>query len=185
MLKYLKNCHVCLGKGKVQREMGILKKCEACKIRRKIFLLIEKLLNWLRSNPFKTTPVSMAFSFFMLMSLLTYFNPHEGNFSVLVASFGAIFVALKYKLDQASYNKNLYEERYKIFIMVDGLLRGFFQDIDHQKAIEKMDSIFRKSYFLFTKNTYQFISDFRSALNYATYNYKNVNEDGILKDEQG
>ena len=98
-----------------------------------------------------------------------YKNP--GYLSFLIGSFGSIFIALKYKLDQASFNKTLFEERYAIFLILDEVLSNCFQDLtkndekaDFRHISKELDSVFRKSFFLFSKKTYKFISDFRQAV---------------------
>jgi hypothetical protein len=93
------------------------------------------------------------------------------SITALMGIFGLIFTYLKYILDQATYHKSLFEERYKIFLEIDEILSLYFQEKDKNGDIiswhflvEKLDSIYRKSYFIFGKKTYEFIAEFRKAV---------------------
>jgi len=89
-----------------------------------------------------------------------------------VASVGIMFVALKYKLDQANYHKDLFEERYAIFLKIDEIFSAYYQRKNHEMTWQdfkrELDSIDRKSHFLFGVETSQFIGEFREAIIYLT-----------------
>lgn len=158
MFKKLKECHDCLGKGEFEGVGMMLKKCQKCKYRIKLSIFFEKTRTWIFSNPFKKNPMSIALSFFILMVLITYIRPYDGSFSVLVASFGSIFIALKYKLDQSNYHRSLFDERYVIFLEIQKIIFSNIETQDWREIKEKFDNIYRKSFFLFSKRTYNFIS---------------------------
>ena len=91
--------------------------------------------------------------------------------AILLTSFGSIFIALKYKLDRASYHKNLFEERYTVFSVINKILLECFQEKDEEgnvinwrSLIEQLNSVYRKSYFLFGAETYAFMNSFRQAV---------------------
>lgn len=143
-----------------------------CKIKDNLFKII---------NIIKSLPIEISLVFFVFMILVTIFFPNSGTFSALVASFGAIFVALKYKLDQVSYHKALFEDRYAIFTEIDKVLWGFFHGEDWCELVQKMDLIYRKSYFLFGNKTYQFISEFRQAVIDASHISKDSKDPKVIE----
>lgn len=171
MILWTSECDACAGTGKIKNLGMIEKKCNKCKYQVPIKSMISRFKIWLLSNPFKTTPVGIAVLFFMVMLGISFYFPNKGSISVLAASFGSIFVALKYRLDQASYNKSLFEERYAIFTKIDELISAYWQQkdtegntIDFRFFTKELDSIYRKSYFLFGPKTRQFLDDFRKAI---------------------
>jgi len=171
LIEWLIKCDTCAGKGKIKNVGMIEKECGRCKHKRCCASVINKVEKWFISNPFKTTPVALAVSLFLIMLFISYCYPYAGSFGVLIASFGAIFVALKYKLDQSSYHKSLFEERYAIFMKIDEILSAAFQDKDKdgkemiwRDFSKELDSIYRKSYFLFGAETYKFIEKFHDAI---------------------
>lgn len=110
------------------------------------------------------------------MVFVSFHYRNEGSFSALVASFGAILVAIKFKLDQATYHKSLFEERYAIFLKIDEILSASFQvkykngnEIDGRNLSKELDSIYRKSFFLFGTETYRFIANFRESVILYSY----------------
>lgn len=168
---WLVKCSVCDSKGTVMDTGMVEKICDKCKNRRNIANIYNIIKDWLLSNPIKSTSVGFSVGFFIFMIIVTCVYPHIASFGALVSSFGAIFIALKYKLDQTDYHKTLFEERYKIFIEIDTILWDCFheeskdgQKTDWRYCVKRLDSIYRKSYFLFGKKTYQFIDEFRKAV---------------------
>ena len=124
-------------------------------------------------NLFKTNSVPIAAVFFIIMIIVVFIHHDANTFSGLIASFGAVLVALKYKLDQANYHKSLFKERYKIFLIIDEILIGTLNIKDEErvawrnKVLNKFGSIYRKSYFLFGKETHKFLHEFQlEVLNY-------------------
>lgn len=190
MFDWLLDCDECIGKGKVVGMGGMEKECAKCKCRKATWNSINKIKNWLFNNPFKVTPVEMAISFFVLisivLSIMSLFHYSPEIFSALVASFGGIFVALKYKLDQANYHKALFEERYAIFRKFDEIISD---TINNRKGwrelVEEMDSVYRKSYFLFGKETYQFISELRLAVAEVSHSRKGGTISTSLEERAG
>lgn len=169
--EWLVKCSECDSKGSVMGTGMMEIICDKCKCKRYIANTYNKIKTWWLGNPFKSTPVGLSVGFFIFMIILTCIYPHITSISALVSSFGLIFIALKYKLDQADYHKNLFEERYKIFIEIDKILWDCFheeskdgQKTDWRYCVKRLDSIYRKSYFLFGKKTYQFIDEFRKAV---------------------
>lgn len=109
----------------------MLRKCDKCICPCLLILnnskkLVLLLIHWILNNPFKTTPILVAILFFGLMCCVTYLQPSISAFAVLVTSFGSIFAAIKYKLDEASYNKDLFEERYEVFSVIEEVLWDYF-----------------------------------------------------------
>ena len=146
--------------------------------------------NWLRYNlittkVLKRSPILLSVVFFFLI-LITYLcSSSLISMSMLVASFGTIFVALKYKLDQSTFQKSLFEQRYEIFEDFDKILRNCFnennKDMGWQDYSAQLDSYFRKSYFLFCRETYHFIVEFRLAV--IAYKMLGDNENNLENSE--
>lgn len=132
--------------------------CENCIDIKEIY---SDFIQWIKNNP-----VEISIVFFLIIFVITCCTLNISTLSALAASAGLIFVALKYKLDQASYHKALFEERYKIFKTIEKVFWDSFHENDSnwQKRIEKLDTIYRKSYFLFNLKTHQFIMNFRKAI---------------------
>lgn len=84
--------------------------------------------------------------------------------SSLIAVIGLFFVVMKYYLDRANYQKSLFEERYLILTKLDEIIFDFYHGKDWKELKQKLDSIYRRSYFLFGHNTYQFIVKFGKAI---------------------
>jgi len=145
LTNYLMQCSTCSGKGTI-KDCGMMEKeCMDCKNKRKILVRANKTWRWFCGNPFKRTPFILAFSFFVIVSIIFCFDRTLVSFSVLVAALGSVFIALKYKLDQANYHKDLFEERYKIFLKLDEVLLCCFHDEDkkgNQIPRSKLRSIF-------------------------------------------
>jgi len=132
---------------------------------------------------FKQNLMLFTISIILLIILLVMRNSHQFTFvSTLIAFFGLIFVVLKYYLDRANYKKSLFEKRYLIFQTCDEVLYGFFHCIDNKDAwrilVEKLNSIYRRSYFLFGNETYKFILKFRESIIIGSMN-DNVNDEKV------
>lgn len=139
--------------------------------------IIFLLLKWISNNPFRTAPIFMAMLFFGFMCCVTFIHPRIETYAVLASSFGSIFAAIKYKLDEASYNKDLFEKRYEVFSVIEEVLWDYFHpektvDLSSSGYVmkwklslaNKIDAVWRKSYFLFGKETEKFIKDFRTSI---------------------
>lgn len=169
---WLFDCDACSGTRKILGLGSIPKTCENCKIQCRLISCFVRLKRWIMSNPFKTTPVQLSIAAFFIMLIVTTLVHNHITLTLLTVSFGAIFPALKYRLDQSNYNKSLFDERYAIFIEIDMLLLDYPRFLDEtltdnnswRDVKRKLDSIYRKSYFIFGKDTYQFIEKFRKSI---------------------
>src|SRR5262245_49922434 len=94
-----------------------------------IFCRLETLL--------KQYPVRISLMTFIGSIFLFAFFQNEFTRSLALASFATIFVALTYRLGQANYHKNLFEERFAIFNVIDGVMRDWASD---NKATREMIS---------------------------------------------
>lgn len=146
--------------------------------------------NWLRYNLITTkvlrrSPILLSVMFFFLILITYLISSSLISMSVLVASFGTIFVALKYKLDQSTFQKSLFEQRYEIFEDFDQILHNCFnennKDMGWRDYSDQLDSYFRKSYFLFCRETYDFIVKFRRAV--IAYKMLGDNENNLEDSE--
>lgn len=121
---------------------------------------------------------------FLFATLLIYFFEVEKNLNpqhlilqgLLITIFGMIFPALKHKLNLANYHKDLFEKRYNVFSQIDEILTDCFRGIDKDhnevdwiRLKEKIDSVYRESYFLFSEKTYCFIDKFYKAVIHSKY----------------
>ena len=136
-------------------------------------------------------PVFMALAFSIIMLIIFALYPGKTTFGIFAGSFATIFAALKYKLDQANYHKDLFEERYAIFLKINEIALSYHKDVDDGGSkitflgmVDELDSIYRKSYFLFGRETYKFIEEFRKlAIHwYCMRNRRGVS--GELLDQQ-
>jgi len=190
-------CLECNNQGK-NINFGIINKkcdkviCNIVKVAKDLYCETLNYIKKLISHPFKTAPISIpGFIFYTLLVVIEYryfyFNSDLSNpftlvcITAAVSTFGAIFIGLKYKLDQAKYHKDLFEKRYEIFITVDQILWKY-QSIGKFEVGEFSGSLMRKSYFLFGEETYTFINKLREALIYANAGkQQNENDAQFLK----
>jgi len=102
------------------------------------------------------------------MSLvISLYSPEQIAFTLIGAAIASIFAALKYRLDQANYHKDLFNSRYECFLIVEKILKEWMKDLTagaNPQMINDLNSIMRKSYFLFGSQTYLFICKFRLAI---------------------
>ena len=156
----LTRCNSCGGKGTIKGFGGMDKECNNCKCERKLLSIINIIYKWISRNILVTIPLII----FSITLFIYSFHTSEKILSVLAAFFGLILAALKHKLDKISYQKNLFEERYAIFIKIQEVLSNYHQGKDYRSLNDELDSIYRKSYFLFGNTTYQFVADFKKAI---------------------
>lgn len=162
----IEHCGKCNSTGKILG-MGLLEKpCLNCLWKRFIVFMLEKIIDCFSGNPLKTSPVAITNFIFLLICIIFYHFKYytiPQMWGVPIASFGSIFIALKYKLDQANYRKDLFEKRYAIFLIIDDLLSNIntYDKSNWGEVVSKLDAIYRKSYFLFGRKTYQFLQEFR------------------------
>lgn len=130
-----------------------------------VFTLPANALFGFAENCLKKHPVRIAIVVFVVLLILYVFSPAKPVFVLVTASFASIFVALKYRLDQANYHKDLFEKRYSVFEVVEKFLIRYKSDdlksVDDQMVF--VNAIMRKSYFLFSEDTVSFIKEFRDA----------------------
>ncbi len=159
-------CDICKNTGKIMGLGSIEKKCESCKnmkyIRDKFFYIIKEICR----NPFKNHPVKIAILIFLISFFILWISKSYESLTFSLGAFVAIFAALKYKLDQANYHKSLFEKRYKIFSIIDEVMWDYASNLKiTEEMIEKISlNLMRRSYFLFSKESYLFIEKFRRAL---------------------
>lgn len=115
-------------------------------------------------------------SFFIITIILSCYYREIWAFALLASSYGSIFIALKYKLDEANYNKDLFEKRYEVFSVIDKFLWDYCHTSNDQvnseasyktwkyDLIKEIDFIWRKNYFLFGRETSVFIKKFRTSI---------------------
>jgi len=103
---------------------------------------------------------------FLLAAICVYVsNPNSWALGLLTAAFGTMFVALTYKLNQATYHKNLYEQRFQIYKVVDDVMCEWAREGKaNRDMIVRLNDIMRPSYFIFSDKTYQFIKNFRFSI---------------------
>lgn len=148
-------------------KVRIIKKFESLKWKENLILASQKLYAMLSciETLLKQYPVRISLMVFMTSTLLFAYFQNEFTRNLAIASFGAIFVALTYRLGQANYHKNLFEERFAIFNVIDEVMREWARETKaNREMIPRLDNIMRKSYCLFSVRTYQFIKDFRMSI---------------------
>lgn len=166
-------CDCCQGSGVVSGLGGMESDCKSCRFKRRALNIIRNgvvsIRNW-TIYVFKHHAVFLSMLCFVTIAIPLLWHDYT-NITPLLAPFGLIFVALKYQLDQVTYQKSLFPERYEIFLAVDNILSKCFHDsiregdsIYTQEIMMQLNSIYRKSFFLFGQRTYKFMSDFRMAV---------------------
>ncbi|HAT1901395.1 TPA: hypothetical protein I8Z61_001257 [Legionella pneumophila] len=118
--------------------------------------------------------VRVSLFFFFLAVLVSFFIPTKFSITLMATTFASIFVALKYKIDQLSYNKNLFEERYKIYCVVQEIIQGSHltpkqtaYDITkyNDQLLAKYDSeVMNRGIFVFSDKTFDFLVQLRVHL---------------------
>ncbi len=106
---------------------------------------------------------------FFIITLVAFYDPVPAKIAGAVSLFGSIFVALKFKLDQASYHKDLFQKRYEIFLVINDVLGDWSREAKSTKEMigKVSGDLLRRSYFIFGKHTYEFVKEFRLALIYT------------------
>lgn len=129
--------------------------------------------------------VELAVFFAVLFSILWIFYPKNDLLTgFALSAYASIFVALKYNLDKLNYQRELFEDRFKIFNeicalqeKIDRLLTSVKaeKEIEKQNKIKseihdflyeshfKLTEIYRRSFFIFNEETRDFIKKFRYA----------------------
>lgn len=163
----LLKCPVCKGSKVVTSIGGMEIQCTSCG---KMSTYIKKYCKHPIKNyvvtPFLSYLVPLTVTSFFIMTCFAFHDPAPAKIAGAVSLFGSIFVALKFKLDQASYHKDLFDRRYAVFIVINDALTAWCSESKSTKEIsDKINNdLMRKSYFLFSEKTYDFIREFRRAL---------------------
>jgi hypothetical protein len=143
------------------------------KIEQLIFFLVQvakrkivHLLWWTKQDPVK--PALLLFCSFTVICL---FKQSEFTIGLVMVSFGLIFPALTHKLQEANYQKGLFDERFAIFKQVSDTFWEWSRsdtstenskDFENlEKLRRNLDNIIYKSYFIFSTKTYNFLYEFR------------------------
>ena len=127
-----------------------------------MFIRVEALL--------KRHPVRISLMTFVGAIFLFAFFQNEFTRGLALASFGTIFIALTYKLGQANYHKNLFDDRFALFNVIDEVMRAWASDNKAtREMVSKLNTIMRKSHCLFSEQTYLFIKKFRMAIIILAY----------------
>jgi hypothetical protein len=84
----------------------------------------------------------------------------------VIAAMGSVLLALKYKLDQANYHKDLFEKRYEIYSTANKALWSWASDkkTNKETCANISDDFMGRAYYLFDKETYRFIKMLRGNL---------------------
>lgn len=109
-------------------------------------------------------PVQISFVIFFIVFIIAGIVHDISVLSAVVASIGLIFIALKYRMDQASYHKALFTERLEIFNAINEALVSCYKNASRQEINQKITPILNKSYFLFSDKTYAFIRELSDHL---------------------
>lgn len=179
------NCAECNGTSKIMGMGHIEHDChnKICKTKMWFWRRISALLSWLLGNPFKTTPILLALIFSCLLISHDLFINGRISTETLIISFGWIFAASTYKLNQATYHKNLFDERYKVYAELLDVLTHYAQEMTVSKEMYiKVSNIdlSMKGRFLFGRETRDFIDKFKSSIIKIHYGLKS---DGEVKEQ--
>jgi hypothetical protein len=191
MERYMGNlfcCPVCKGQGKMMSIGMIENECDLCgkaaRGAKKGYKLGRKLLLKYIANPIRVHCVTLTVVMFLIAAYIAVCSPSAPTIGGAVTFFGFIFVALKFKLDQASYNKDLFDRRYKIFLTVDRVLHRWCSEGKSSKELiaKVSGSLMRRSYYLFGEDTYQFINEFRRSIIYTEQKEHETQDDKFKKE---
>lgn len=135
-------------------------------------------------KPFMVYLVPLPTLAFFIMTCLAFYDPAPAKIAGAVSFFGSIFVALTFKLNQANYHKDLFQKRYEIFLVINNVLADWCGEAKStNEMISKISGdLMRRSYFLFGKQTYEFINEFRRALIWTATN-RNETDDLKFREE--
>jgi hypothetical protein len=151
---------------------------EICSKEYKSFL--KNPIDWI----FKDHIVGVTITILFVLFIYSFFSSHS-ELPLLLTSLGSILLALKYKLDQANYNRELFEKRHEIVVATNNVLREFTAENSPNKdMIDKMSGdILIKAYALFNSETYRFLIKFREALLTIYHTEKCLKDDDIRSDD--
>jgi hypothetical protein len=161
----------------------IEKECDACgkivRVAKNGFKIASTIFMRYVANLIRMHCVTITIAMFLIAAYIAICWPSASTIGSVVTFFGFIFVALKFKLDQASYNKDLFDKRYKIFLTIDRVLAQWCTETRSSKdLIAKVSgSLMRRSYYLFGEETYQFIDEFRRSIIYSEQKEHETNDE--------
>lgn len=199
MFKNLMTCKNCDGIGTIDGIGYMKSQCASCKgtgaakSKRIFAYCINKVKTGIAIFSRWLAPRAVHFTIVLFLAILLVYclYPYKAFLSFLVASLGSIFLSLKYKLDRMNYHKSLFEERYAIFTKFDEILSDVAhlhsenkkgERVDWRTLSEKLDSIYRKSYFLFGEETKKFMDEFREKIVCISHTPKNEEQTEQIKE---
>lgn len=129
-------------------------------------------------KPFMMYLVPLTVLAFFIMTCLAFSDPAPAKIAGSVSFFGSIFAALAFKLNQANYHKDLFQKRYEIFLVINDVLADWCGEAKStNEMISKISGdLMRRSYFLFGRNTYEFVTEFRRALIWTATSRNETND---------
>lgn len=164
-------CERCLGSGEYLGTGMIKTPCDDCKWHMGLKKFWDRFLNSLKSKyiaewVFCLFCVSLVFYIILIITNSYYQFILE---TLVITFFASLFPALIYKLNFANYHKTLFEKRFAVFQVIDDVLYAsnhewMCADGTSIDPVKKLDSVYRRSYFLFGKKTYKFLIEFRKAI---------------------
>lgn len=118
----------------------------------------------------KQYPVRISLITFIVSIFLFAYFQNEFARNLTIAAFGSIFIAMTYRLNQATYHKNLFEDRFALFKTIDEILKEWACNNNAtREMVAKLDGLMRKSHCVYSEQTYQFIKQFRMAIIILSY----------------
>lgn len=93
--------------------------------------------------------MNLSIIFFIFAVVLASYYQEGWAFTFLASSFGSVFIALKFKLDKANYNKDLFEKRYEVFSVIGCVLWDYYHppeniEVDRVRYKEWSESLIAK-----------------------------------------
>lgn len=165
-LRTLKNrltaCPNCNGSGMVLGMGGMQANCKKCRLKRRFVDIGNRIKLFVFNKPIQKFPVGFTVSIFLFYYLISKDFSELTRGSSLVGLIGLIFAALKYKLDQANYQKSLFDERYKLFCQIEEVINRANASDATDEGLRMLDEVINKCQFLFGKVTLEFIIEIRS-----------------------
>ena len=179
----LKRCASCNDSGTKIGMGGIRSNCSKCKFKRTLLKFLEKFWDFVTNKPIQKYPVGFTIAVFPFYYLISRNFSELMQTSSLIGLLGLLFAALKYKLDQANYQKSLFDERYMLFYQIEEVIRRANALEATDEGLRIIDEIINRCQFLFGKTTLKFIIEIRSHFIQLIY-LKKSNKDSTTKADQ-
>lgn len=158
-----------IGLGMVENE------CKDCNQRRKIFDCFK------RNKMYVLINFWIYFSIFLFLIGCIFIISRSREFglglsvSTMISLFGLVFLALKHRQDIFEYHLKLFNERLKIFLIVEDVILNFNAITKNKESEEeyknriknlilKIKSIERRSFFIFSEETHKLILKIKENL---------------------